>query len=252
MRTSRPFSTIWWGSEKFLKMALSQMEHDNKLMFWSFVYHHAEEDEKKDHYHVYMVPDGQVDTSYVTDCLTEYDVDNLKPIKPAAFQSSKFGDWFLYSSHNVTYLLSKGQTRKYHYSLDDFVSSNDDYLLELVHTIDMSKINRIDVVKRAAEEGVAFASLVRDGQIPVQQIGQYQTAYNLIQSTMFGVSQTIRGAYRNHEEVIAEAQKNGSTASETSPKRDLVIPKTYKTEEEFEADAVSLLDTAKDDDDLPF
>lgn len=197
MRTTKAISTIWYGSEEFLKMKLDSLILSNDLLFYAYVYHYAEEDEKKDHIHVYIVPDGQLDTSQLTNELTEYDMTNVKPIKPLPYSFSKFGDWYLYDSHNIAYLASKGQTRKYHYGFEDFRSSNVDYLRELVHTIDMSKINRIETVKRAVENGETFESLVSSGQIPVQLIHQYQKAFDLIQDSYI---RTYRGEYENHEE----------------------------------------------------
>lgn len=197
MRTTRPISTIWYGSEEFLKMKLDNLIVSGDLLFYTYVKHLKEEDEKKDHIHVYMVPDGQLDTSSLNNELTEYDMNNVKPIKPLPYQFSKFDDWYLYDSHNIAYLASKGQTRKYHYSQEDFKSSNDDYLNELVHTIDMSKINRLEVVKDAAEKGLSFSELVKTGQVPIQLINQYQKAFDLIQQNYM---RTYRADYDNHEE----------------------------------------------------
>lgn len=180
-------------------MKLDTLMSSNDLMFYTFVHHFKEEDEKKDHIHVYMVPDGKLDTTQLTNELTEFDMTNVKPIKPLPYRSSKFDEWWLYNTHNVAYLASKGQTRKYHYSFDDFVSSNSDYLLELVHQIDMSKINRIELLKSAVENGLSFDSLVSSGQIPVQLINQYMKVYQIISRTK-DYYKTDRGEYEPHEE----------------------------------------------------
>lgn len=199
MRTSRDFSTIFHGSKEFLKMRLDLLVEKKKILFYAFVFHHKEDDEKKDHIHVYMVPDGRVDTDTIRTELEEYDLINLKPIRPLPFQSSKFGDWYLYSTHNVSYLAAKGQTRKYHYSISDFITSSEDYLLELVHTIDMSKINRMDVVIRAVETGQPFHTLVSSGQIPIQLLTQYREAYRIISQSSYN-ELTNRGTFNGHDD----------------------------------------------------
>lgn len=196
MRTSRPISTIWYGSEEFLKMKLDGLIISGDLTFYTYVKHLKEEDEKKDHIHVYMVPDGQLDTSSLNNELTEYDLTNVLPVRPLPYKFSKFDDWYLYDSHNVSYLASKGQTRKYHYSQSDFKSSNDDYLNELIHTIDLSKINRLEVVINAAEQGLSFTELVKTGQVPIQLFNQYKQAFELIKSSY---AMTYRAKYENHE-----------------------------------------------------
>lgn len=195
MLTSKPTSSIWYGSVNYLKMKLDEMIKDNVLTFWCFVKHIKEEDEKKDHIHFFCVPNGRIRTEYLHDELTEFDMINEKPIKPLPFHSSKFGDWYLYSSHNISYLASKGQSRKHHYSQEEFYSSNYDYLNELVHTIDMSKINRIETIKRAVDNGEAFESLVASGQIPVPLVTQYQRVFEIISN-----DKTMRASYEGHEE----------------------------------------------------
>lgn len=196
MNTIKPFSSIWYGSPDFLKMKLDLLVKSRVLLFYAFIKHHAEEDEKKDHIHVYMVPDGRIDTDVIMNEIIEYDLINVLPIKLLPIKSSKFREWYLYSTHNITYLLSLGQNRKYTYSKDDIITNEPDYLLEEIHHMDMSKINKIDIVRRAAERGVDFAQLVSDGQIPIQLIGQYQKAYDIIRSHSI---RTNRGIYSDHE-----------------------------------------------------
>ncbi len=181
MKTRKPFSTVWFGSTNFLKVQLDDILKRNKILFYAFVKHYAEEDERKDHAHVYIVPDGDIDTTQLTDILTEYDPNNELPIKPADYRSSKFGDWFLYSSHNTEYLASKGQSRKYHYSQDDFITSNTDYFIELIHQIDLSKINRIAELIKRAENGETFTSLVKAGKVPINLVSQYYRVFDMIQ-----------------------------------------------------------------------
>lgn len=203
MRTSRPVSTIWHGSVDYLQMKLNQLVNDNVLLFWCCVRHIKEDDEKKDHVHLFCVPNGQIRTEYLHDELTEYDMINEKPIKPLPFNVSKFDDWYLYCTHNIAYLASKGQSRKYHYSREEFVASDYDYLNEMIHTIDMSKINRIEVMKSAYENGIPFDELVVSGQIPVPLVNQYLKVWEIMSR-----NNTERGSYKSHEEEPADDNNN--------------------------------------------
>lgn len=139
------------------------------------------------------MPDGQIDTKTVTNLLQELDLKNphLPPLGVMPWRSSKFDDWFLYVSHDVAYLASKGQTRKYHYQPSDFISSNDDFFNELIHTIDRSKYQKSKDFYDAAMNGVSFEKLLATGQIPVPQFNQFLQMYNYI---------TGGQAYRNGRE----------------------------------------------------
>lgn len=199
MLTGVELSNIWYGSKEFLKLKLDELLDNNVISFYAFIKHLPEEDEKKVHYHLFFTPERKVDTVQLSNLFTEIDLTNPLPIKMLRWDKSKFGDWYLYNSHNIAYLASKGQKRKYHYNFNDFISNSTEMLNELVHTIDMSKINRIETVRRAAENGIAFSQLVRDGQIPVQLINQYQKAYEMCLSAYASEYETLRNGYKNHE-----------------------------------------------------
>lgn len=180
MRTTKPISTVWFGSEEFLKYKLDDLVKRNVIDFYAFIKHLPEEDQKKEHRHLYVVPSSRIDTQSLTDHLTEFDTTNLKPIIPLPWRSSKFGDWLLYNLHDSVYLASKGQERKYHYDVKEVVTSNDDYFTELRHQIDMSKFKTQDRVKAMLEQGIRFQDIVAMGVIPVQQINQYKVFADMI------------------------------------------------------------------------
>lgn len=198
MKTSKPFATISYNTPDFLYAKLIDQVNRGNLSWFAFVKHYAEEDEKKDHLHVFFIPDGQIDTKSLGDLLREFDPTHPdKPLSVLPFQSSKFPDWYLYASHNTEYLATKGQSRKYHYQKSDFKTSNEDYLTELEHLIDRSKINNITVVREAVENKVPFCSLVKEGRIPVQLINQYQKVYDLIEH-----NNAIRNGKTTHTPIV--------------------------------------------------
>ena len=118
----------------------------------------------------------------------------LKPLGTLNFRPSKFVDWYLYALHDSAYLETKGQARRYHYTLDDVVTSDHDELVEEIHMMDLSKINRSLILKTAAESGLPFAELLAKGQIPLQQTPAYRMAYEAIQAF------TFRNGKDGHEE----------------------------------------------------
>lgn len=182
MRTSKPFTTISYNSTDFLIVKLDELLKCGVIDFWAFIEHLPEDDETKKHKHLFVVPSRLMDSSSFISALLEVDVLNPldKPLGCMPCRSSKFADWFLYSIHDKRYLISKGQSRRYSYSLDDFVCSNIDYFNELRHQIDLSKIRGTQFLVDALEDGIAFESLVRNGQIPIQLLKQYEYAYYML------------------------------------------------------------------------
>ena len=184
-----------------MRLKLDELVTRRKIDFYAFIEHFPESDEKKKHKHVFIVPNGRIDTDQVLDYLVE--LDPQKPDKPFRCQpptSSKFGDWYLYGLHDARYLALKQPARKYHYEQSDIVSSDSDYLVELVHAIDLSKIRRIDTLVSAVREGVSFYDLLSSGYIPVQQVYAYKQTYDIL---ALGAT-TERNGKQGHEEKIDE------------------------------------------------
>lgn len=199
MKTSKPFATISYNSNAFLQAKLDDLITQHSIEFYTFVEHYPEDDETKKHKHLFIVPNGRIDTDQVRSYLTE--IDPLKPTnKPLGVlpcKPSKFADWYLYALHDTRYLASKGQTRKYHYLQSDFTTSDNDFFVEEIHTIDLSKLNRVEALVNAVENNVPFAELVKVGLVPLQQFVGYEKAYHLLST-----AQTYRNGSIGHEEFI--------------------------------------------------
>lgn len=203
MRTSKPFSTIDYNSTEFLERKLNEMLNRGVLDFWVFVEHLPEDDETKKHKHLFCVPSKLLDTVQFVNELKE--IDPIKPLeKPLCCinpRSSKFTDWYLYCLHDKAYLLSKGQARKHFYSNNDLVASDADYLQDLIHQIDLSKINRTQVIVEAVESKIPFETLVRQGQIPIPLINQYRLGYDLISGRFENGYSTYRNDRTSHQKI---------------------------------------------------
>ena len=116
MRTSKPISTISYNSVPFLQSKMDEFVRNHVISAWFFVKHRAEKDERKDHIHVYAVPNKMVDTMALQDALRELDPENpQKALGCIDFCSSNPDDASLYFAHNEEYLAWKGETREYHY-----------------------------------------------------------------------------------------------------------------------------------------
>ena len=205
MKTSKAFSTISYNSEGFLVATLQRLVDTRKIDFFAFVEHFPEEDETKKHKHLYIVPNGKTDTDQVRNELLEIDVSNplAKPLGCMPCKSSKFADWYLYALHDSNYLASKGQSRKYHYSKGDFTVSDGDYFNEEIHTIDHTKYNRFNELKRALEDGRSFADVLASGIVPLQQTYAWEKAYGILAERG-----TNRGDRTGHEEPLATIDEN--------------------------------------------
>ncbi len=244
MKTTKPFSTISYNTSEFLKKKLDDLVARRCICFYAFVYHYAEEDEKKNHIHLCIIPNGQIDTDSVSDLLVELDPSNpLKPLSVMPWRSSKWGEWYLYTSHDTAYLASKMQTRKYHYSEADFVSSEPDYLHELVATIDRSKYAKTQEFVEKVKSGVSFGYLLETGQIPAPQFNQWLQMYQYLSGSV--VSRNTRFTHTPIVDPHSGEVFEPSTPSDI-PSEDVSDPNGDLDTSEW--DQISLLD----EDSLPW
>ena len=173
---------------------------DKWIDFYAFVRHSPEDDELKEHIHLYIVPSTLLQTDYITEHLQEYDSTHPdKPLGCIACKSSKFDDWYMYGLHDKAYLASKGQARKHYYVQQDFVVSDEVYFRDEIHQIDRSKYVGMQRLQDAVMDGITFEYMVATGQVPVQLIRQYEYAYNCLC--------TLRGGRTTHTPKDGEDKK---------------------------------------------
>ena len=198
MKTSKPVSTISFNSVGFLTLKLNELTKAGKVSFWCFVQHMPEDDEggKKEHCHVYIEPSKMIQTDDLKKELLEFDPTNpSKPLGCLSFTSSKCGPWYLYGLHDNRYLASKGQSRRYHYRFDDFLSSDEDDLLCKSRQIDLLELSPYADMQEAQREGLTFQEYFARGTIPLPQLLLFQRAWDLLLGT-----RTDRGSYSPHPE----------------------------------------------------
>lgn len=194
MKTSKPFSTISYNTVDFLTVKLNDLVQRRVIAFYAFIKHYKE-DEKKDHIHLIVFPNGQYQTDQLQDYLQEPDFTDLsnKPLGIMPCESSKWADWYLYALHDTAYLASKNQTRKYHYKEEDFISSDSDYLHELARTIDYSKYAKTQDFVKQVLEGKTFLEMVKNGSVPAPQFNAWKSLYDFLK---FG--ETYRNGRETH------------------------------------------------------
>lgn len=203
MKTSKPISSISYNTIPFLTNKLMELEKKRIISFWMFIPHIKEDDETRNHIHFFCIPNGKINTDSLEKEFEEIDPNNALPLKCIHFRSSKFDDAYMYFLHDESYLISKNQSRKYHYTEDDLVVSDQAYFNEFKHSIDYSKMNgnRIAVIREYVQNKKPFFLMVANGIVPIQQIRQWEIAYNMIYELTWGniESLTIRGEGETHE-----------------------------------------------------
>lgn len=128
--TSKPFSTISYNSPEFLRAVLDKQVRLGNILYYMYILHEKDTDDKKNHIHVYIAPAERIKpNAEFSKLFYEIDPNNDIPLKCRPFMPSKdVNDWLLYCIHDPEYLNYKGLTRNTFYSYDDIYSSDQDVL----------------------------------------------------------------------------------------------------------------------------
>lgn len=181
MRTTKPISTISYNSEAYLEGVLNALVKAKKVAFWAYIRHIAEEDEHKNHIHLYIEPNGKVDTMDLAEMFCEVDFENpSKPLKCVDWRSSKWDDWYLYAIHDEAYLRMKFEERKYHYAKEDVVAMDEDELETRAYGAMHSDVTRCMRMHKALMDGMTADKMAYLGAIvPAQafQMSAYQQMF---------------------------------------------------------------------------
>lgn len=182
MKTRLPITTVSYNTEPFLITKLEELRKAKIITTWFFIHHLAEEDEKKDHIHLYIRPAKDIQTDNLLDEFLELDMEHPdKPLKCLSFRVCRsFGDWYLYVKHDPAYLLKKGQTRRYQYDRDAFVSCDEDELDYAISEIDMTDYTAMGRIVQGVKDGLTFEQFAMQGNVPVQQFTNFQRAWDAI------------------------------------------------------------------------
>lgn len=165
-RISTPFSTISYNTPDFLSTQLKELVTRKVVRFAMWIYHKAEADEAKEHFHVYIEPLGACDPDSVLDLLEEFDKTHPdKPLKCLPWRKSKTDDWVFYGIHDPDYLWTKRrQTRQYHYQFSAIHSTNPFFKDEIINNLDYRWKDSL-VLAQMMSDGVKLEDLVFRGLI---------------------------------------------------------------------------------------
>lgn len=183
MRTTKPISTISFNTASYLELKLNELLKAGKISFWAFIEHLPEDDEggNKIHHHVYIEPAKMLQTDDIKSELKEFDPSYpAKPLGCISFKSSKFADWYMYGLHDVRYLASKSQARKYHYFHEDFKTSDEDDLLFKARSIDRIALSPYAAMEDAQRQGFTFQEFFARGTVPLPQLALFEKAWYLL------------------------------------------------------------------------
>lgn len=175
MRTSKPIATISYNTLEFLVMKLEELIANHKISDYILINHFAEEDERKNHIHLWLKPNTLLDTMDLQNFFTELDPTNpLKPLKCIDFRQSQVDDFILYTQHYAPYLASKGEARAYHYTKDDFVFHDQDTFDDLYnHAFKGSDwAKRFQILEALNRGQINPADLIINGTIPLNMASQ--------------------------------------------------------------------------------
>lgn len=183
MITGKAFSTISYNTKDFLLSVLDDLLSKDQIEFYMFINHLPEEDEAKEHIHLYVKPTHRnFDTNQFRNRLIQFIKGEQLPRRCLPCESSKFQDWFLYSLHDSSYLASKGQRRLYHYNIGDICTSDRSYMSDQYHRIDWTKINPIGAIIEAAYSGITFSEFIQQNPLPILQVRSAEFIFHSIQS----------------------------------------------------------------------
>ena len=112
MNTRKCISTISYNSVPYLEKVLADLIKDEIISSYMWILHKKEEDELKDHIHLYLVPNKQLNTLKIRKRFIEIDLNAPdRPLGVIEFKPSNSDDWILYCLHYRPYLESKCESR---------------------------------------------------------------------------------------------------------------------------------------------
>ena len=177
--TKRPLSTISFNTVPFLVNVCNSLVDKGTIETWAFIVHKAEEDTKKEHIHLLIVPCKPVNPVALRRLFLEPDLKVGKDLSCLPFQTSKIGDWLLYALHFAPYLLKKGITRVYSYNLNE-IHSNEcaDWVAQVFHDAKEEYCDsRLSSFLERMRHGDSFGSILASGIVPPSQIVFYEKLY---------------------------------------------------------------------------
>lgn len=192
MQTISLISSISWNSPQFINQTLLRLKEQGLIDWGHWIFHKAEEDEKKNHIHFIVQPSKRINTAALQNEFKEFVPSNDKPLSCNPFVKSKLSDWLLYAVHDVKYLIKKGQTRKHHYTLDDIQSTDEELVREQWRENCDLQSAITDRLLEYIKGGATWGDVVKSGLIPIQQVIQWRIVWDSL------IDCTFRNGRKGH------------------------------------------------------
>ncbi len=183
MRTYKPLSTISYNTQSNLRIYLEALIEKGSISFYAFLKHYGEGG-KKDHFHVYIEPQEEIDTNaqwFREWFIEKSDDPPCKPLNVEPWRKSKFDDWVLYSQHDSAYLAQKGLKKEYtDYGLNCFISSDDSEFKARESLINrQSFLPPVTRMLNCVQEGLNVIEAMQALRIPYGAMGSFIKAYDI-------------------------------------------------------------------------
>lgn len=187
MKTSVIVSNITWNTVPFFQSTLSQLIQEGVVDWFHAIEHKAESSEKKSHIHFCLQPSKALDLNWLAMRLSEFVVGEELPRKPTSewrkLNSKTLSDWLLYALHDRAYLSRKLKSKAFHYSLDDFITSDRNALeglFEEAQDIDGGLVVRL---RKAFESGLSLSEVLLSGAIPLSLFRSARDCWGLLEAS---------------------------------------------------------------------
>lgn len=177
MQTSKLISTISFNTPPFLMGVLNRLVKSGIIEYSHWIWHQPETDETKPHAHVILKPNKRLNTQALKSEFTETVTGEDKPRGVLPFRPSKMDDFILYGSHDVTYLIRKGQRRGHHYERSDWHSTEPDLFSDDWRDCHEGADRRIPILEEMARNGLSWADVIKSCVIPINHLFQYREIF---------------------------------------------------------------------------
>lgn len=195
MKTRCTIATISYNTPEFLDMKLRELYDNHTISAYFWIRHLAEEDEKKDHIHLFIKPNKTIDTMDLQKEFEEIDSLHDEPLKCIDFVNSKIDHAVLYFAHWKPYLQYIHQSRRYHYDWDCFHYSDEDWFCDIVynamHFSAFAEHNRL--LSAINDNQFTLSELISTGTVPLNLASQVY-AY----SSLLDQDRVERGKRKTH------------------------------------------------------
>ena len=174
MNTSREISTISYNSAEFLKLKLRELYDRHLISNYMYIGHYKEEDESKDHWHLWIKPNHKIDTMTLQEMFREPDPTHDRPLGCIDFETSKYEEWIPYVLHDKGYLRYKHESRVYSYSKDDMLVADPDTYYELYRKAFRSSkwSDKVRQMEKLNNPDLQAADLIENGTFDFMQASQ--------------------------------------------------------------------------------